>query len=82
MELICLGSVPKQIADDLEISISTVNSHIAEMCRKAKVSRSELLIYTLQYPDALKRDGVSEPGLHSVGCGCESPFCWGMRKRA
>ena len=82
MELFSLGANTKQMAHALEISVSTVNFHIARICRLAGVSRSELVIYVLQYPEALKREGRPGVGLHSPNCPCPAPYCMGMRKEA
>jgi DNA-binding NarL/FixJ family response regulator len=81
LELICLGSAVKDIAYKLEIRVATVNEHIARMCRKAEVSRSELPIWALQNTRCLERDGKSLPGMHKAGCSCDSPYCAGMRRR-
>jgi len=82
LELICLGSPAKIIAHELEITVNTVNSHIADICRKAQVSRSQLVVYALQHPAALIRGRDCLPGLHPKGCACDSPFCKGMRSAA
>jgi DNA-binding CsgD family transcriptional regulator len=82
LELTCLGSPAKHIAAELEISLSTVNSHLARICMRARVTRQELVIYVLQHRAALQRGGMCTPGLHPVGCPCEETYCKGMRRAA
>lgn len=78
LEMICRGSAAQQIAYELELSVSTVNSHIVEICRLARVSRNQLVIYTLQHPKIFERDHQCGPGLHPADCGCD--FCDRMRR--
>ena len=82
LEMIVLGSLPKQIAYELEISVSTVNTHIRRICRRARVFKWQLVIFALQHPGALVRDGQCTAGLHLPGCACDSPYCKGMRRAA
>jgi hypothetical protein len=82
LEMIVLGSPPKQIAYELEINVATVNTHIRRLCRRARVSKWELVIYALQHPGALVRDGQCTAGLHPPGCPCDAPYCKGMRRAA
>jgi len=82
LEMMCLGSATKEIAYSLEIRVETVNSHIAAICRKARVSRTELVIWALQNPGCHVRGGKCVAGLHPPQCPCDSPYCSGMRRRA
>ena len=82
LELYVSGSPTKEIAWELEIRPATVNVHIAEICRKAGVSRSQLVVYILQNPQCHVRGGICEPGLHPPGCLCPAPYCEGRRRSA
>ncbi len=89
LEMIALGSPTKEIAWRLEgprgrcLQVSTVNAYIATICRKAKVSsRAQLLVYVLQTPACHVKGAKCKPGLHEVGCPCDSPYCEGMRRSA
>ena len=78
--MIVLGSPPKQIAAELEIAVCTVDRHIKRICRRARVLKAQLVIYALQHPGALVRDGQCTAGLHAPGCPCDAPYCKGMRR--
>jgi DNA-binding CsgD family transcriptional regulator len=82
LELLCLGWSAKHIAYELEMSIATINFHLHRMAEKAAVTRLQLVIYALQNPACLERDGECEPGLHPPACPCNSPFCRGRRRAA
>src|ERR1035437_1027092 len=75
LELFYRGYSPKRIADALELSVSAVNAKLNQACEKAAVSRSEIIIYLLQQPDALVRGGKCTPRLHPAACACESTYC-------
>jgi hypothetical protein len=79
--LTCLGYAPKHVAGELEIARSTVASHLGRICRRAHISRAELVIYVLQNPEILQRGGKCNSGLHPRGCSCDSPYCKGIRVR-
>jgi DNA-binding CsgD family transcriptional regulator len=74
--LVRSGCDPKLIAADLEISVPTVYRRISDMCSRVHVlDRYELLIWVLQHPASLDRDGMGLAGLHRQPCDCGSPYC-------
>ena len=77
LELLSLGSSRKHIAYELELSVGALNWHVSEIARRAQVPRNQLMIYALQHPEALRRDGRPTPGLHPPGCPCTSALCKG-----
>lgn len=80
LTLLCEGKGSKQIADLLELAIRTVDERIAGMADKAGVaSRIELVLWAMQNPAVLQRDGSARPGLHDPDCPCGSPHCQLMR---
>jgi DNA-binding CsgD family transcriptional regulator len=82
LALLCLGCTPKLIAYELEVTAACVNIRIGKICRKAWVNRSEIVIYALQHPAALERDGEAATGLHPPKCACDAPYCKGRRRAA
>lgn len=55
LERLCIGMVPKDIAYEIELSPQTVNSYIRGLCRKAMISRPQLIPWAMQQPDAMTR---------------------------
>jgi|GEM_PF-2658599 DNA-binding NarL/FixJ family response regulator len=82
VEMMCLGSSTKDIAPELEISFSAVNANIARACTKAKVTRKQIVMFSLQHSAALEKGGRFSPGLHDPECPCNEPHCKGMRRVA
>jgi DNA-binding CsgD family transcriptional regulator len=71
-----LADAPKEIADKLERSESTINSHLCQIQRLAGLrNRAELLIWAMQTPACVERYGRCSPGLHKDRCECGAPLC-------
>ena len=81
LEQIVRGTSAKEIAFDMIVTESTVNHHIRRICRRAGVSRYQLVIYVLQHSAAVD-GGETTAGLHPDGCPCAEPYCRGRRKAA
>ncbi len=81
LRLLCRGLASKEIADELEVAVSTVDNRIQAMTAAAGVNgRLQLVLWALQNDGALTREGAP-PGLHPPDCLCGSAGCEAMRRR-
>jgi hypothetical protein len=66
------------MAEILEISVSSANQRLADMCRKAGVgSPRELVAWGWQHPHAVGKGVFSAVGMHPERCLC--PACRSVR---
>jgi DNA-binding CsgD family transcriptional regulator len=74
------GHSATDIAERLEMAVSTVGRHVRSAVRKAGVSsRYALLVYLFQNPRILLRGGRAAPGLHDTAT-CQCTCCTWMRQ--
>src|ERR1039458_5819346 len=70
------GFSPKEIAQTLEIAVSTANARLRHLCRKAGVdSHERLIVYVMQQPQALLPHTTCRRGIHQVSPGCPCAHC-------
>lgn len=73
---LCQGADTKEIADELEINVGTVNAHIRHMCEMAGVSGDrQLVVFAWQQPSSVLRDGLCKRGLHVAAASCHCDNC-------
>jgi DNA-binding CsgD family transcriptional regulator len=82
LRMLIRGLSPNQVAAELEITESTANHHVRNVCKKAGVTGfHQLIIYVMQQPFCLRRNGtrrLSPPtnkGLRPPGYVDDSPYC-------
>lgn len=76
------GRTNREIAGQLAISTSTVNSHVAAMLRGLGLcSRGDLVLWAAQHPTALLRHWT-DYHTHPIGCPCLTlPYCAWRREQ-
>jgi hypothetical protein len=82
LQLLCRGWFTKLIAYEVGLTPPTVAKRKRAIAKRAKVTVGELVIWALQNPACLARNGRCTPGLHPAACPCDSPYCRGMRRAA
>jgi DNA-binding CsgD family transcriptional regulator len=75
LQLVFRGNTATSIAKSMEMTPAHVNTLINALCRKCKVSRSELIVWVLQHPGCMLKGSAYSPGLHAQPCECGSPYC-------
>jgi len=76
LALLCRGLSNKQIADEVEIAPKTAAKRIRRLFRKAGVTNDrELIVFTMQQPQALSRGRDCRRGLHPPGYVDTCPYC-------
>jgi DNA-binding CsgD family transcriptional regulator len=70
------GASIKQIADELDVAVGTVTSHVRNLCAKAGVqSHEQLLVFAMQQPQALRPGVECRRGIHLCDPACPCPHC-------
>jgi predicted ArsR family transcriptional regulator len=77
--MLCQGESPKDIAAKLEISVNTAHTHVRNLASKAGVvGDRQLILYSMQQPQAMRPGRFCRPGLHAPLPECTCPYCLAM----
>jgi len=80
--LLAVGKSNKEIAQSLDMSVSTVKSHVSRILLDLSLSnRAEVAAWANRYPDVFAGLAVGT-SLHPPGCQCGEEFCRRLREMA
>jgi DNA-binding CsgD family transcriptional regulator len=84
LKMLCSEAAPtKEIAARMGISESTVTQYIDHMLRTLQLtSRSALMIWGYQHPEAMRGEWVKGIDVHPPRCICGGAFCSLMDRAA